>query len=35
MACIQAGKPYVVDIDQDYHNMPEQHPAYAQYGKEM
>lgn len=33
MACIQAGKPYVVDIDQDYHNMPEQHPAYAQYGQ--
>jgi tetratricopeptide (TPR) repeat protein len=33
MACIQAGKRFVVDIDQDYHNMPEDHPAYAQFGQ--
>ncbi len=33
MACIQAGKRFIVDIDQDYHNMPEDHPAYAQFGQ--
>jgi Flp pilus assembly protein TadD len=33
MACIQADKRFVVDIDQDYHAMPEDHPAYAQFGQ--
>lgn len=33
MACIQAGKRFAVDIDQDYHNMSKDHPAYSQYGQ--
>ncbi|MBN1537688.1 MAG: tetratricopeptide repeat protein [Anaerolineales bacterium] len=32
MACIQSGKRFAVDIDQDYHNLPQDHPAYSQYG---
>ncbi len=32
MTCIQAGKRFAVDIDQDYHNIPEDHPAFSQFG---
>ena len=30
--CIQAGKPYGVMIDYDYHRIPADHPAYKQLG---
>jgi len=33
MRCIQNGIPYALDIDQDYHNLPEDHPAYMQFGQ--
>jgi Flp pilus assembly protein TadD len=31
-ACIQQGKPYAVDIDQDYFHLPQEHPAYGHFG---
>jgi glycosyltransferase involved in cell wall biosynthesis len=31
-ACLQAGKPYAIDLDQDYHHLPADHPAYAGIG---
>ncbi|NMC12560.1 MAG: tetratricopeptide repeat protein [Chloroflexi bacterium] len=33
MYCIQNKKPYGLDIDLDYHNLPEDHPAYSQFGR--
>lgn len=30
--CIQAGKPYGVMVDYDYHRIPADHPAYKQLG---
>jgi len=31
-ACLHTGKKYAVDLDMDFHHMPEDHPAYAHFG---
>jgi glycosyltransferase involved in cell wall biosynthesis len=33
-ACLQAGKRVVIDLDEDFHNLPHEHPKYALYGSQ-
>ncbi len=30
--CMQAGKKFTIDLDMDFHHMPEDHPAYGHFG---
>lgn len=30
--CLEAGKRVIVDIDQDFHHLPSDHPAHSQFG---